>query len=99
MRASDARWDAWLREVSPSPELRRWFGHDPHKWSEFQARYEEELDSHPGAWQPLVEAARHGDVTLLYGAKDAEHNNAVALKDYVSRKLRGGRHARPRPSR
>lgn len=77
--------DGWLREVAPSTELRRWFGHRPERWEEFRARYHRELDEHPEAWAPLAEAARQGPVTLLYGARDEEHNNAVALRAYLER--------------
>lgn len=79
--------DAWLKDVAPSDELRRWFGHDPAKWEAFQERYFAELDEKPQVWQPLVEAARQGDVTLVYGARDPQHNNAVALKTYLEHKL------------
>lgn len=78
---------AWLKEVAPSDALRRWFGHDPSKWEEFRRRYFAELDAKPEAWQPLLEAARRGDVILLYGARDTEHNNAVALKEYLEEML------------
>jgi len=77
----------WLREVAPSAELRLWFGHDPAKWAEFRRRYFRELDTRPEAWKPLLEAARRGTVTLLFSARDAEHNNAVALKEYLERHL------------
>ncbi len=80
--------DGWLKEVAPSDELRRWFAHDPQKWQEFQERYFDELDARPEAWHPLVEAARVGDITLLYGASDTEHNNAVALKAYLEKGLK-----------
>lgn len=75
--------DEWLKEVAPSDELRRWFGHEPEKWAEFQRRYFAELDDKPEAWQPILEAAGQGNVTLVYGARDTEHNNAVALKAYL----------------
>jgi uncharacterized protein YeaO (DUF488 family) len=81
------RLDAWMRELAPSTELRRWFGHDAEKWHGFQRRYRAELDARPYAWQPLVDAARRGPVTLLYSAHDVAHNNAVALKDYLAQKL------------
>jgi uncharacterized protein YeaO (DUF488 family) len=81
------RLDGWLKEVAPSHALRRWFGHDPAKWDEFQRRYRAELDERPEAWRPLLEAARRGDVTLLFSARDAEHNNAVALQRYLAEKL------------
>ncbi len=79
--------DAWIKEVGPSTELRRWFGHDPKKWDEFRRRYFAELDAAPATWQPILEAARQGDVTLLFGARDEAHNNAVALKEYLDSKL------------
>jgi uncharacterized protein YeaO (DUF488 family) len=80
--------DAWLKEVGPTTELRQWFGHDPQKWVTFRARYAHELDSRPEAWQPIVSAARRGTVTLVYSSHDAEHNNAVALQQYLRAKAR-----------
>ncbi len=77
------RLNAWLKDVAPSTELRQWFEHDPAKWEEFKRRYFAELDQKPAAWQPLLEAARKGDVVLLYSAHDQEHNNALALKEYL----------------
>ena len=82
------RVDAWLKEVGPSTELRQWFDHDPDKWDEFRRRYFRELDSRPEAWQPIVSAARHGRVTLVYSSHDTQHNNAVALQEYVQTKSR-----------
>ena len=73
----------WLKEVAPSPALRRWFGHDPARWNEFQRRYFAELDGKPQTWQPILEAARKGNVTLLYAARDPAHNHAVALREYL----------------
>jgi uncharacterized protein YeaO (DUF488 family) len=64
-------------------ELRRWFGHDPDKWDQFRRRYFAELDQRPEACAPLLDAAATGAVTLLYSARDAVHNNAVALREYV----------------
>jgi uncharacterized protein YeaO (DUF488 family) len=78
----------WLKDVAPSDKLRRWFGHDPKKWKEFQRRYFAELDNNPDAWKPLVEAARNGNVTLVFGARDIEHNNAAALQRYLEAKLK-----------
>ena len=74
---------AWCKEVAPSNELRQWFSHDPDKWKEFQRRYRAELAAHGTAWQPLLDAAKQGDVTLLYSAHDTEHNNAQVLKAYL----------------
>ena len=79
--------DGWLKDVAPSDSLRCWFNHDVVRWSEFQRRYFAELDGKPEAWWPLLEAAREGNVTLLYSARDQEHNNAVALKAYLEERL------------
>ncbi len=76
----------WLKEAAPSDALRKWFGHDPARWEAFRQRYYEELDANPAAWQPLLEIARRGPLTLVYGAKDIEHNQAIALKEYLERK-------------
>ena len=80
--------DGWLKDVAPSTELRRWFSHDPEKWPEFRARYFRELDSRPESWRPLLSAVRRRTVTLVYSSHDEEHNNAVALKDYLQTKER-----------
>lgn len=82
--------DDWCKDVAPSTELRKWFSHDPTKWPEFQRRYVRELDGNPHAWQPLVDAARSDDVTLLYSSRDREHNNAVVLRDYLLAHLEKG---------
>ncbi len=78
--------EAWNREVSPSPALRKWFGHDPAKWTEFRKRYASELAKKRDNLKPLSEAAKLGDVTLVYGAKDPDHNNAVVLKHFLEQK-------------
>jgi uncharacterized protein YeaO (DUF488 family) len=80
---------AWLKEVGPSTELRQWFKHDPLKWSQFRSRYFRELDSQPDSWRPILTAARRGMVTLVYSSHDEEHNNAVALQEYLNAKRRG----------
>jgi uncharacterized protein YeaO (DUF488 family)/alkylated DNA nucleotide flippase Atl1 len=82
-----ARVDAWLKEVGPSTALRTWFGHDPGRWPEFQRRYHREL-ANSGAARPVVDLARRAPITLLFAAKDEEHNNAVALRDYLTRVLK-----------
>lgn len=74
---------AWCKNTAPSAELRRWFGHDPAKWKEFQRRYQAELADNRAAYQPLLDAAKQGNITLLYSAHDTEHNNAVVLKSYL----------------
>ncbi len=90
IRKADLRLDDWLKETGPSTALRQWFGHDPAKWDEFRRRYFEELDAEPERWEPIVRAARRRTVTLLYSSHDTDHNNAVALKEYLDRKLGGG---------
>ena len=87
VKKGDLRIDAWLTDLAPSKPLRRWFAHDPKKWSEFQRRYFVELDNHPEACEQIRSAARHGRVTLVYSAHDTEYNNAVALKEYLNTRL------------
>ena len=81
--------DAWCRDAAPSDDLRRWFSHEPAKWKEFQRRYRAELNDNLAACQPLLDAARQGNITLLYSAHDTEHNNAIALKSYLEERLSG----------
>jgi len=80
--------EAWLKDAGPSTELRKWFSHDPAKWDEFRKRYFHELTANPDAWEPALEAARHGTVTLIYSSHDTEHNNAVALEEFLNNHLR-----------
>jgi uncharacterized protein YeaO (DUF488 family) len=82
--------DAWMKEVGPSDELRRWFGHDEARWDEFAARYRDELRQSPAAERvdELVAEAERGAVTLVYGARDERHNQAVVLRDVIGRRLR-----------
>ncbi len=82
-----AHIDMWLKEVAPSNELRRWFGHDPDKFADFQRRYEAELASESGqeALSKLHALLKHGPVTLVFAAHDTEHNNAVVLRDLLMR--------------
>jgi uncharacterized protein YeaO (DUF488 family) len=87
VRKSELRIDGWLREAAPSNELRRWFGHRRERFAEFRDRYRAELDADPRAVRPLLEAARKGRVTLLYAARDPEHNQAVVLRDYLNDRL------------
>jgi uncharacterized protein YeaO (DUF488 family) len=87
------RLDVWERDLGPSTELRKWFGHDPARWSEFQVRYRAEL-ADPGRSQTLdalADRARRGPVTLVYGAQDTEHNQARVLAAELERRLAGGR--------
>src|SRR3990172_1837464 len=87
VKRESLRLDGWLKDAAPSDELRRWFGHDPARWEGFHRRYSVELDGKPEAWGLLVQAARKGTLTLLYTARDTAHNNAVALKEYLERRL------------
>ncbi|MGC4191715.1 MAG: DUF488 domain-containing protein [Thermomicrobiales bacterium] len=79
----------WEKDVAPSTALRQWFGHDPARWDEFQRRYVAELVANPEAWRPILDAARSEDVTLVYGAKDTEHNDAVVLQRFLQNRLDG----------
>jgi uncharacterized protein YeaO (DUF488 family) len=85
MKKEELRLDEWLKEAAPSDKLRRWFGHVPERWEEFRRRYFLELDEKPESWEPIRKAARRGTVTLLYSARDTEHNSAAALKEYLKR--------------
>lgn len=87
VKKEELHLEAWLKDLAPSNELRQWFGHDPDKWEEFCRRYHNELDGNRGAWSPLVEMAGIRAITLLFGAHDTEHNNAVALRAYLERHL------------
>jgi uncharacterized protein YeaO (DUF488 family) len=78
-----ARVDLWLKDIAPSTSLREWFGHDPAKWEEFQRRYQAELDANPATEAELRAALQRGPATLVYGAKDEQHNDAVVLKAYL----------------
>lgn len=82
-----AKVELWLKDIAPSNELRKWFAHDPEKWAEFRRRYYEELKDKKEEVLVISEKAQGGTVTLLYGAKDEKHNNAVALKEYIERQI------------
>jgi uncharacterized protein YeaO (DUF488 family) len=79
---TEAKIDVWLKDVAPSTELRKWFGHKPERWAEFRTRYRRELKDNP-AVPALRQIMAEGPVTLVYGAKDTEHNQAVALAEYL----------------
>ena len=82
---ADAAIDHWMKEVAPSTELRRWFGHDPGRWSEFRRRYREELRQSTSRLDRIRGLARDRTVTLLFGARDEEHNDAVVLREVLLR--------------
>ena len=90
MKKENLKMDGWLKELAPSDELRRWFGHDPDKWMEFCQRYEAEVEANSEAWSLLLNLARKQDITLLFSAHDLEHNNAVALRLFLEARLDEG---------
>ena len=77
--------DLWLKEIAPSTELRKWFGHDPEKWSSFRRRYETEIRHNDDLIKLLKQRARYRTVTLVYGARDQKHNEALVLKQFLER--------------
>jgi uncharacterized protein YeaO (DUF488 family) len=86
IKKTNLKIDGWIKEVGPNTELRKWFSHDPAKWDQFRERYFRELDRNPPTWEPLLEASHAGAVTLIYSSHDTEHNNAVALLEYLQSK-------------
>jgi uncharacterized protein YeaO (DUF488 family) len=78
----------WCKDVAPSSELRKWYGHMPERWPEFRKRYTAELKDNAAAMEPIIDAAKRGDVTLLYAARDTERNGAVVLAEVLRRQLR-----------
>jgi uncharacterized protein YeaO (DUF488 family) len=83
--------DLWLKEIAPSDDLRKWFGHDPEKWNEFKKRYFKELDDRPDVVKQLADKVNQGPVTLVFAAKDEEFNNAVAIKEFLQRWNQGSK--------
>jgi uncharacterized protein YeaO (DUF488 family) len=90
MKKKDLHADVWLKEVAPSTELRKWFDHRVERWPEFRRRYRTELRANRRAWETILDAEKHGDVTLLYSAHDVLHNGAVVLREFLA-----DREARP----
>lgn len=87
VRKDELRLDAWYRDLAPSTELRKWFAHDPERWSEFQKRYAAELKRAQARERirELAALGKRGRVTLIYSARDEEHNQAIVLRDYLKR--------------
>jgi uncharacterized protein YeaO (DUF488 family) len=79
----------WIKEIAPSADLRKWYGHEPEKWKEFQKRYRAELTKSSVSWKPLLEAVRRSCVTLLTATHDVEISHAVVLRDFLERKISG----------
>jgi uncharacterized protein YeaO (DUF488 family) len=91
IKKSDLHVEAWLKDVGPSTALRQWFGHDPRRWDEFRRRYFRELEKNVEACEPIHRAAERGRVTLVYSSHDTEHNNAVALREFLEAKSKKSR--------
>jgi uncharacterized protein YeaO (DUF488 family) len=89
MKKESLEADAWIKEVAPSTELRKWFDHRVERWEKFRQRYRDELDANPGAWEPILDKAGRGTVTLLYSAHDTVHNGAVVLCEYLMERAAG----------
>ena len=87
IRKADLALEGWLKATAPSNELRHWYHDNPQQWELFRQRYFAELEENPQAWQPLADAAREGDVVLIYSSREVEHNNAVALKEFLEARL------------
>lgn len=83
-----AKVDVWLKEIAPSTELRKWFNHEPNKWPEFQKRYQAEMNNNPESVAALKKYLANGNVTMVYGAKDEQHNDAVVIKQYLAEESR-----------
>lgn len=83
MSKDRAALDEWVKELGPSNELRHWFGHDVSKWDAFRQKYRTELEGAADLWRPIVEKAKSERVTLLFGASDSDHNQAVALREFL----------------
>ncbi|HEY2585796.1 MAG TPA: DUF488 domain-containing protein [Tepidisphaeraceae bacterium] len=96
---AEAAVDLWLKDAAPSPELRKWFAHDPAKWPKFKERYWKELKAHPEAVEQLRRADHDGTATLVYAAHDEEHNGALALQQFLTGRQRAARKAGPKPKR
>lgn len=77
--------DLWLKDIAPSTELRKWFGHDPDKWKRFRGRYQTEIRNNLDLIRVLMQKAREGTITLIYGARDEKHNEALVLKQFLER--------------
>lgn len=86
VKKEDAKIDDWIKDVAPSDSLRKWFGHDPEKWIEFRKKYFSELKDKKELLKELIRQYKT-ILTLVYAAKDNEHNNAVALKEYLEKKV------------
>ncbi len=85
MKKEEVKMDEWLKDISPSDNLRKWFGHDPAKYAEFKKRYKKELEKQSEILERLRKEGKKGTVTLLFSARDVEHNNATVMRELLSR--------------
>ncbi len=85
MKKEEVKIDEWLKEISPSDDLRKWFGHDPSKYEEFKKRYKKELEKHLDILERIKKEGKRKTVTLLFSAKDEEHNNATVMREILSK--------------
>lgn len=83
VKKTDAAIDEWMKDIAPSTQLRKWFGHDPERWQEFRRRYRSEIREHPEQFDRLRKLAQHGRITLVFSAHDEAHNDAVVLRDLL----------------
>lgn len=88
IKKEEAEVSEWIKEAGPSTELRKWFNHDPEKWTDFQKKYQSELKENPAVAELLKLVKEHRKVTLVYSAKDEEHNQAVVLKGFLEKKIK-----------
>ena len=95
----DAAVDEWIKDIAPSAELRRWFGHDPRRWPEFRRRYRQELRAHTDLVRGLTARASRGNVTLVYGARDEQHNDAVVLAAAIRARVKRAANTARKPKR
>ena len=91
--------DEWIKDIAPSAKLRRWFGHDPRRWPEFRRRYRHELRAHADLMRALTARASRGNVTLVYGARDEAHNDAVVLAAAIRARVKRAANAARKPDR
>jgi len=84
MKKEEVKIDEWIKEISPSDSLRKWFGHDPSKYAEFKRRYTREIEKHSEIFERIKREAKKETITLLFSAKDVEHNNATVLQELLS---------------
>ena len=85
MKKADAKIDLWQKDIAPSTALRKWFNHEPEKWDRFRKRYLDELKNNHGLIEDIISRAGDGPLTLLFSARDTEHNQAVVIKEYIER--------------